>query len=65
MRLYIATSGVLFALVFAAHLARIYVEGTRLLQDPAWVSLTLLVLAMAIWSLTLIRATGRTPRPRP
>ncbi len=55
MKAYVIVSGVLFAAVFAAHIARVFAEGADLLLSPMWIGLTALVLAMTIWSAVVLR----------
>ena len=60
MRAYIATTAVIFGLVFLAHLFRLYMEGMYPLHEVWWVLLTLLALALTIWGFGILR---RFPRP--
>ena len=47
---YVVTSGVIFALVTLAHLARVAVEGVRLAREPMFVLLTLVTAALSVWA---------------
>jgi len=38
VRAYIGITGLIFALIFAAHVARVWAEGTRLLREPIFSS---------------------------
>jgi hypothetical protein len=54
MRLYIITTGVIFALITVAHIARIASES-HVLKEPFFLLLTLLSAALTIWSLVVLR----------
>lgn len=55
MRTYILTTGTIFALIFLAHIARIFSEGTHLLSEPIWDLLTIMAAALSLWALRLLR----------
>jgi hypothetical protein len=59
MRAYLVTTGVLFALVAAAHVWRVIVESSALATDPWFVLLTVLALAMSAWAFRLLRSVTR------
>jgi len=59
MRAYVITTGVIFALIVAAHIWRIVVEGLVLARDPAFVMLTIAAGALSLWSLQVLRAIAR------
>ena len=50
MKGYIVTSGVIFALLALAHVARIVLESWRLAREPEYIAITLLAAAMAVWA---------------
>ena len=50
MKSYIVTSGVIFALLALAHVARVVVEPWRLAREPEYIAITLLAVAMAVWA---------------
>jgi len=54
MRTYIGITGLVFALIFAAHVARILAEGGGLLKEPLIVSTTALSLGFSIWAVLLL-----------
>ena len=54
MRTYVGITGLIFALMFAAHVARIYVEGSGLLREPLIVVTSVLSLGLSIWALVLL-----------
>ena len=60
MKSYLVT-GVVFALITAAHVARIVAEGARLAKEPVFVLLTLLAASLTAWAGWLL---SRPPRPR-
>jgi hypothetical protein len=53
MRAYIVTSGLLFALICAAHVARFVVEGSHVGRDPAFVLTSLIAVGMTAWAARL------------
>ena len=54
MRTYTFVTGIVFALLVIAHIARTAVEGLHVLRDPFLVASTLLSLGLSIWSVWLI-----------
>ncbi len=58
MKAYVLTTGIVFALITAAHIARLAAEGTGLAMDPWFLLLTLAAAALAIWALVLFRSLG-------
>lgn len=55
MRTYVLTTGIIFALIFLAHIARIFSEGAHLLSEPIWDLLTIMAAALSLWALRLLR----------
>ncbi len=53
-RIFIAVAGLLFAALFAVHVARIVFEGPTPLHDPFFVGITLIALGVAGWSAFLL-----------
>jgi hypothetical protein len=60
MKAYVRTTGSIFALLVAAHVWRIIVEGTRMLRDPWFVFFTLAAIGFAVWAWRLVRASPAT-----
>ena len=60
MKPYVITTGVIFALITAAHVWRIIAESPRLLGDPSFVLLTVASGALAVWAWTLVQRRGRS-----
>jgi hypothetical protein len=54
VRTYIGITGLVFALIFAAHLARIWVEGVGLLHQPLFILTTAASVAAAICAVLLL-----------
>lgn len=54
MRLYIITTGAIFALVTVAHIARMASES-HVLKEPLFLLLTVLSAALTVWSLVVLR----------
>ncbi|MES2317929.1 MAG: hypothetical protein V4631_10585 [Pseudomonadota bacterium] len=58
MRLYVTVTGVLFALLTLAHIARIAMEGTVHLRDPIFMFFTVLAAALSVWAFVSLRRTS-------
>jgi len=54
MRTYIGITGLVFALMFAVHVARILAEGSGLLREPLIIVTSVLSLGLSIWALVLL-----------
>lgn len=54
MRAYVGITGLVFALMFAVHVARLLAEGPGLLREPLIIVTSLLSLALCIWALVLL-----------
>ena len=54
MRAYIGITGLIFALMFAAHVARVWAEGTGLLREPFFIVMTAAALALSVWAVVLL-----------
>lgn len=55
MRSYVLTSGAVFGLLALAHVARVFVEGTYLIREPIFLTLTVVSLALCAWAFVLWR----------
>jgi hypothetical protein len=60
MRAYLWTTGLIFALIVAAHLWRVVAESRDLARDPAFLLLTLLAALLVVWAGILLRRTAGT-----
>ena len=54
MRAYVAITGIAFALIVVAHIARLFAEGSWLLQEPSFILTSLLSLGLTIWATLLL-----------
>ncbi len=54
MRIYVAITGLVFALMFAVHVARIVSEGPALMGEPIIIVTSVLSLGLAIWAVILL-----------
>ena len=54
MRSYVGITGLVFALIFAVHVARILAEGSGLLSEPLIIVTSVLSLGFCIWALVLL-----------
>ncbi|MEA3059062.1 MAG: hypothetical protein QOE50_474 [Sphingomonadales bacterium] len=59
IRAYIGITGLIFALMFAAHVARVWVEGTGVLREPIIILTTILSLGLAVWAVVLLSGRPR------
>ena len=59
IRAYIGVTGLISALMFAAHVARAWVEGPDILREPIIILTTILSLGLAVWAVVLL---SRRPR---
>jgi hypothetical protein len=59
IRAYIGITGLIFALMFAAHVARAWVEGTGVLREPIIIVTTILSLGLAVWAVVLLSGRPR------
>jgi hypothetical protein len=55
VRLYVQVTGLLFALLVAAHIARMATENMVLAKDPLYVGITVFAAAMAVWAFATLR----------
>jgi hypothetical protein len=55
MKAYVITTGVIFALLTAAHLLRMIIENPGLAETPWYVAITLATAALSIWAFYLLR----------
>jgi hypothetical protein len=60
MRAYVGITGLIFALTFAAHLARVYIEGRQLLGNPIFIATTLIALGLSVWAVLLLTKGSRS-----
>jgi hypothetical protein len=59
LRAYVGITGLAFALIFAAHLARVYAEGSGLLRDPFFILITAAALGLSVWAVVLLSRPAR------
>jgi hypothetical protein len=50
MKLYVAITGLMFLLIFAAHVARIFAEGAGPLGEPIFLLTSALSLLIVVWA---------------
>lgn len=55
MKLYIITSGSIFALIAVAHIARMATEASHVLREPLFLVLTLIAAGLSIWAFVVLR----------
>jgi hypothetical protein len=54
LRTYVGITGLIFALIFAAHLARYWAEEPVLLRDTFFVLITGAALGLSVWAVVLL-----------
>jgi hypothetical protein len=54
LRCYVIATGIAFALIFLAHVARALAEGTAILREPMFILTSILSLGLAVWALVLV-----------
>jgi hypothetical protein len=54
LRCYGIATGIVFALIFVAHIARLFAEGTWLLHEPMFILTSILSLGLAGWAAVLV-----------
>lgn len=59
MKAYVITTGVLFGLLTAAHVARMATEDVRFVTDPWYLAITAATAALCVWAFVVLR---RAPR---
>jgi hypothetical protein len=59
MRAYVVTTGIIFALLVAAHVLRVAEEGFQLAQNPGFVLITALAAGLSLWAWRLLRSLPR------
>jgi hypothetical protein len=59
LRNYVGITGLVFALIFAAHVARYWAEGAGLLRDPFFILVTAAALAFSVWAVVLLSSRRR------
>jgi hypothetical protein len=59
MKAYVMTSGGVFALLVLAHIARVFLEGPRVLNDFWFVFFTALAAALSLWAFRVLRLVPR------
>jgi hypothetical protein len=55
MKAYIITTGIVFALITIAHIARMATESTHVLREPIFLALTLLAAGLSVWAFVVLR----------
>jgi hypothetical protein len=60
MRAYALTTGLVFALIVAAHLARFFAEGPHLLRQPIFAVTSILSMGLTAWAWRIWRRLARS-----
>jgi hypothetical protein len=53
VKTYVLTTGIVFALIVATHIARVIAEGPGLLKQPVFIFTSILSVGLMIWALRL------------
>jgi len=59
MKAYLITTGIIFALILAAHILKAVDEGFKIAKDPFFVVLTLLAAGLSVWAWRLLWKLSR------
>ena len=59
MRCYVMATGIVFALMFVAHIARVFAEGPDILREPMIIITSVLSLGPPIWAVLLLAKRPR------
>ena len=60
MKAYIATTGVVFGLITAAHIWRVAEEGRHLATEPSFVLITVAAVSLCLWAGRLLWPASRS-----
>jgi hypothetical protein len=60
MKAYVATTGVAFGLITAAHIWRAIEEGSHVLTDPWFLLTTAVAVALSVWAGVVLRRSPRS-----
>ncbi len=55
MKAYVMTTGIVFGLMFAAHILRAVAEGPGIVKNPVFDLITLAAAALALWAWRVVR----------
>jgi hypothetical protein len=55
LKAYVITTGTIYALIVVAHIWRVAVEGTALLEERHFILLTVAAAGLSLWSFWLLR----------
>jgi hypothetical protein len=61
VKAYLVTTGSVFALMVAMHVAKVFAEGVQLAKSPIFMLLTLVAAGLSVWAWWLL---GRSLRSR-
>jgi hypothetical protein len=59
MKAYLITTGAVFGLIIAMHIARLVAEGPQLATNPLFVLSTVAAAALCFWAFRLLRLSSR------
>ena len=54
LRCYVIATGIVFALMFVAHVARVFAEGNGILREPLIIATSVISLGFAVWAILLL-----------
>ncbi len=54
LRCYVIATGIVFALMFVAHVARVFAEGNGILREPLIIATSVISLGFAVWAIFLL-----------
>ena len=56
MKAYVMTTGILFGLLFVAHVWRVIAEGPASARDPVFILFTIAAAALSFWAWRVLRS---------
>jgi hypothetical protein len=60
MKAYVTTTGIVFAAIVLAHIAKLFADDLRPAKDPVFVVLTVIAAGLALWAFRVLRKLPRT-----
>ena len=60
MKAYVITTGTVFGLLVAAHVARFFAEGWQLATNPWFMLMTVVPAGLCLWAVGLLRRSARS-----
>ena len=62
MKAYVLITGIVFGLILAAHVARIFAEGPHLLKEPVFMFTSILSVVLVAWAWRVFRQLSQSDK---